>query len=119
MIDVLIYTTEALIVVAVALTVWSVVHTLRIRGKGGKRVNRIPVKAIAYGVAAALLLMLVLTYLLTDVRPMLINGKPFADTFWIRMAGMFVTTSLLLMAIAAVAVVIGRFRYGYQKKKHA
>ena len=119
MIDVLLWTTEIMTVAMVALTCWSVWHTLRMRGKTGKTVNRIPVKTLSYCILAALLVVLTLTCALSSDTPVKINGEAFTDKLWIRLSGMFVYTIIILMVTATIAVILGKIKYDYKKKTRA
>lgn len=95
----------------IALVAWSVARSLRISGRGDDYSNNIPVKRIGYCVAGGTAFLLVLTFLLGSSAPMRINGSDFADAFWLRASDMFITTSLLLIAAAAIAVVYGSTKY--------
>ena len=54
-----------------------------------------------------LVLTLALTYLTGDATPLMSNGKPFDDAFWLRVSDMFINTSIVLIVLAAVAVGFG------------
>ncbi|MBQ7471392.1 MAG: hypothetical protein IJS97_03090 [Prevotella sp.] len=119
MIDVLLWTTEIMTVAMVALTCWSVWHTLRMRGKTGKTINRIPVKKLSYCVFGTLLAILALTCALSSDAPVKINGEVFTDKLWIRLSGMFVYTIIILMVTASIAVILGKIKYDHKKKTRA
>ena len=53
----------------------------------------------------------VLTYALSSTDALMVNGERFTDTFWLRTAGMFIGTSLLLIVVAVGAIVYGSTRY--------
>ena len=46
-------------------------------------------------------------YLLAGTQPLVINGKPFSDTFWLRTSDMFINTSVVLILIAIIGAAIG------------
>jgi len=55
------------------------------------------------------ILLLVLTFLLASVKPLLINGHRFESTFWLRAADMFIASSVVLLLVAAVAYVYAEY----------
>ena len=93
-----------LTIVAIAVTAWSVVHTMR-TAHSESRSNGIPVRRIAWMVVALLVLLLTVTALTASTRPLLVNGKLFDDTFWLRVSDMLIGSSLVLIAIAAIATI--------------
>lgn len=102
-IDVVIIAMYVLLAVAAALCVWSAWNGVRTHQR--RRSTR-----IAYGVAGATALLLLLTYLLGSTRPLVSNGKVFDDALWLRLADMFIYSSIILIAACSVIVVIARFR---------
>lgn len=105
--DALLWLMFAVLVAAIVAAVWAGVRGVR-NGSGGKPVeNNIPVRRITIAVAAGTLLLLLLTFVFGSSAPMKINGSEYADGFWLRATDMFISSSLLLMAAAAVAVVFG------------
>ena len=93
-----------LTIAAIAVTVWSVVHTMRTAHSEG-RSNGIPTRRIVCLVVALLALLLTVTALTASTRPLFVNGKTFDDTFWLRVSDMLIVTSIALIAIAAIATV--------------
>ena len=65
---------------------------------------------IGYTVAAAVALLLLVTYLLGSTSPLRSNGTTFADPVWLRLADMFIYSSITLIILCSVIVVIARFR---------
>ena len=102
-IDVVIIAMYVLLAVAAALCVWSAWNGVRTHQR--RRSTR-----IASGVAGATALLLLLTYLLGSTRPLVSNGKVFDDALWLRLADMFIYSSIILIAACSVIVVIARFR---------
>ena len=98
----------------VGTVIYSVVHTLRKTGKEEGIVNGVPARKIAYTIFGAILLCLVLTFTFGSSKAMLINGTSYTDRFWLRLSDMFVTSSVILLALAAIAVAFGATRY-YRK----
>lgn len=74
-------------------------------------VNNVPVRRISVAVVVGTVLSFVLTYALSSTDALMVNGERFTDTFWLRTAGMFIGTSLLLIVVAVGAIVYGSTRY--------
>ena len=72
------------VVVAVVVTIVSVMRTLRLRTKDDEVVNGVPRTRLAWIVGVAFLLCLVLTFVLGSSEPVKTNGKLFTDTFWLK-----------------------------------
>ena len=94
-----------------ALAVWSVARGLRKNRGENTVVNNVPVRRIAVSVVAGTILLLVATFAFSSTDALTVNGERFTDTFWLRTAGMFIGTSLLLIVVAVGAVVYGATRY--------
>lgn len=109
--DVLMVLMMLMVIGGIGLVVWSVARHLQIRGKADSMENNIPVKKIAYCVTGGTALVLLLTFLLGSSAPMLINGTTFADTLWLKVSDMFISSSLLLITVAIAAVVYGATKY--------
>ena len=87
-IDLLLYAMYALVLLAIGFTAWSMVRSMRRQGPDNSRSNRIPARRIGVLILALLAASLGLTYLLSDTRTLIINGKPFDDRFWLRVSDM-------------------------------
>ncbi|MBQ7421510.1 MAG: hypothetical protein IJV27_05150 [Prevotella sp.] len=98
-----------LVLVAVLLTVWSLVYAYRRRSKDGKSENRIPIARIAYSVSALTIILMLLSFLFGSSETLHVNGADYTDSFWLKAADMFVWTSLLMMLIGLLAIVAGYF----------
>lgn len=108
-VELLIDSVYLLLLVAAALTVWSVLRSLLLRrGQGSD--DRMPARRIAWGVAVLLVLTLAVTALLADTSPLLINGRTFTDVLWLRLSDMFIDTSLVLMTVAVGCLIVGHVR---------
>ena len=106
-IDILLYVIYAMILVAIGLTVWSGLRSMRRQDKSDTRSNGIPARRIALLTVALLVVTLVVTCLLASTRELLINGKPFGDKFWLRVSDMFINTSIILIIIAIIGAAVG------------
>ena len=106
-IDVLLYAMYALLLLAVGFTAWSMLRSMRRQGPDNSRSNGIPARRIGVLTLVLLTASLVATYLLAPTRPLIINGKPFDDRFWLRVSDMLINTSAILIVIATIAIIIG------------
>ena len=97
--------------------VWSVLRTLKVRGKSESVDNNIPTRKISYAVVLTTLASLLLFFFAGSSRPMTVNGVSYTDGFWLKTADMFVVTGSMLIVLAVAAVIFGATRY-YRKKQH-
>ena len=104
-----------LVLGTLGVTAWAVMTALKKRGKGNAMDNNIPARRISLSVIFGVLLLLVLAFVLGSSSTMLVNGKAYEDTFWLKTADMFIISSLVLLVAAVVAVIFGATRY-YRKK---
>ena len=108
--DIMLWLMYIAFALAVIVTGVSLVRTLRLRTKDDEVVNGVPRTRIAWVVAAAFLLCLVLTFALGSSEPVKTNGVLFTDAFWLKAADMFIYTSLILIIGCFAGVVLSRFR---------
>ena len=101
--DVVLWLLYIMTFLAVSVAVCAVVRGYRRRSRESV-VNGIPVARIAWGTLALLVVLLVLTFLIGSSSPVTVNGKTFADVFWLKATDMFIYTILLLLVVAAGAV---------------
>lgn len=95
----------------IAIVIWSLVHDMKISGKGDAYSNNIPVKKIGYYVAGGTFVILLLTFIIGSSSPMKINGADYTDVFWLKVSDMFVSSSILLIIAAIAAVIYGSTKY--------
>ena len=106
MIDFLLYTIYGMLGVTILLTVISAVRGV-VRRKGETKSNGIRVRLLAWGIGLATAVVLLLTFLLADTTPLVINGKSFDDGLWLRISDMLINSSIILMLVAALGVAFG------------
>ena len=106
-VELTLWTVYVLLAASLALTLWSVVRSMGLRGRGQADDNGVPATRIAWVVGGVLVVLLAVTYALGGTEPLAINGKPFADAFWLRTSDMLINSSLVLMALATIAVLAG------------
>lgn len=76
---------------------------------GGRRyeTNGVPSGRIARGVALLLVVTLVVTYALGSSEPLIVNGRVYAESGWLKLTDMFINTSAVLGVVAVAIVVYG------------
>lgn len=116
--DVLLWVAYLYTAGCIGVAAWSAWHSAR-TAKSESVVNGVPVKRITIGVAAGTVALLILTFLLSSSQPLVINGQPYAETFWLKTSGMFVTSSILLIAIAVLSMGISRITRMRRNRKEA
>ncbi len=105
--EVMLWLIYAAMVGVTVVTAVSVVHALRTHTDSTAESNRVPRRAIAYGVAVATLLLLVVACLTGSSTPMIVNGVSFTDRFWLKTSDGIITVSLILTVVAACCVAYG------------
>lgn len=115
--DVLISLMCLLFLVAFVLTIYSIVKGYRLAVKEEKLSNGIPENKIFRITWLSTLAVLVITFLVGSVVPMLINGAEYEDWFWLKVSDMFVTTSCIMLIAAFGAVIFGATRYIRKERK--
>ena len=98
------------VIAAIAVTIASVVKTLRMRTKDDEVVNGVPQARIAWTTAFCFVVCLAVTWLLGSSRPLLTNGQLFTSTFWLQTTDMFIYTSIILIIGCFAGVIVSRFR---------
>ncbi len=116
--DVVIVFMELLVFATACCAVWALVRGLKIRGKGEKMENNVPIKRIGYSVTMGTVVLLVMTFVLGSSDPMSINGVPYNQVFWLKAADMLITTSLVLMVVAIAAMIFGATKYVRRNHVH-
>ncbi len=116
--DAVIVFMEVLVFATACCAMWSLVRGLKIRGKGEKQENNVPVKKIGYSVTVGTVLLLLLTFLMGSSDPMSINGVPYTHVFWLKVADMLISSSLVLMVVAVGAMIFGATKYVRREHVH-
>ena len=98
------------VIAAIAVTIASVVKTLRMRTKDDEVVNGVPQARITWTTAFCFVVCLAVTWLLGSSRPLLTNGQLFTSTFWLKTTDMFIYTSIILIIGCFAGVIVSRFR---------
>lgn len=99
-----------LVAAALALAVWSFARAARMNRGANRIVNNVPAHRITLGVAGGTIATLLVTLAASSADALTVNGTRYADAFWLRVSGMFIGTSALMIAAAIAAVVFGTTR---------
>lgn len=114
--DVVIIVMVLLFFVGLVSIAWSLTRGIFKHGKGQHTENNIPIKKISYSVAGGTTLVLITTLLLGSTDTLIINGRVFTDTFWLKTSDMLINTSTCLLVIAVLGVIYGKTR-SYRKSQ--
>ena len=105
-----------LTVVAIGVTVYSIVHGIKTRGRQSLTENGVPagrITIITWGVTFALL---AITFALGSTDPIKVNGKDFCEGIWLRLSDMFIVSSGIMILLAIAAVAFGMSGYSRRMK---
>lgn len=108
--DVVIIMMVLLFLVGLGCMAWSLIRGIIKHSKEQNTENNIPIKKIGYSVAGGTILILVITLLTGSTNTLIINGRVFTDTFWLKTSDMLINTSTCLLVIALLGVIYGRIR---------
>ncbi len=89
---------------AIGLVVWSALRTVRNKDRNSMEWG-FSARKTAFGVLALLVGTLIITGLLADTTPIIINGRVYDDTMWLRVSDMLIWTSGVLVVVASCCVV--------------
>ena len=103
--------------IALAVTAWAVCSSIRKRGTQVKSIERRAASKMVAAVIALTAVIMLVSFWMGPTAAMSVNGKEYADTSGLRMADMFVATSLALMVIAALAVAISSIRSHFSRRR--
>ena len=109
-VEVVLWAVYALLAVAVGAAVWSAVHGVRTHERTIDPLAARRTSLSGYATAALVAVVLIVTFLAGSSKPVLSNGQPFTDTFWLRATDMFIYTSILLICVCSAIVAIAKFR---------
>ena len=107
---VLLFLMMAVVVMAVGVTLWAVISTMRKKGLQGAQANKIPATAISIGVAVATVLIMLVTFTLASTTTINVNGSEYDNAGRLKAADMFVITSIILIVAASTLVAFATLR---------
>lgn len=99
-----------LVAVALVLGVYSFVRSAVMNRKENRVVNNIPAHRIAVATVVGTIVLLALTFALSGTGTLTVNGAKYTNMLGLRASGMFIDTSLALIALAIAAVAFGAIR---------
>lgn len=108
---------ELLLFAALAITGYSVWRGHKCSPTTEKVVNNVPAAKISRITWIGTFACLAITFGIGSTATMVINGRNFEDTLWLRLSDMFVWTSLILLAIAIATVCYGGTKYIRKSKE--
>jgi hypothetical protein len=108
-VELLLFTLYVLLAVTAALAVWSAVRSVVVRSREqGARGKMQGVRRLSMAVAGGVLaLTLLLCWLSAGTEPVVVNGRLYADAFWLSVADTLIYASIVLIAVAALCVGFG------------
>lgn len=98
------------IAAAVGSTLWAMYRTFRVIGKTSGMTHGVPVRKIKLCVYAVILFMLLLSFACADTDAMRVNTVEYTDTFWLRIANMFVFTGTIAIVMATGATLFNIYK---------
>ena len=107
--DIVITIITALLSIALIAAAASKFLSLR-KNRSASTLNGIPAKRITWTVTAFTILLLAITFLALPADTLIVNGKDFDDTLMLRLTGMCVTSSIVLLIAASISLCFGYFR---------
>lgn len=110
MVDAILIIMYLMLAATVGTLVYSVIHSVRVGGRAFMRVNGIPVGKISFALFVALLVVFAGAFVLGSSDAITVNGKPYDEWGWLKMADMFIYTSGLMIFVATALVIYGLFR---------
>ena len=114
--DVLLGYIYLMVVVAIGVTAYSVVHGIRTRGRQGYSENGVAAGHITIATWVFTVLLLVISFALGSTEPIKVNGKDFCEGIWLRLSDMFIISSGVMILLAILAVAFGMSGYSRRMK---
>ncbi len=105
-----------MVVVAIGVTAYSVVHGIRTRGRQGYSENGVAAGHITIATWVFTVLLLVISFALGSTEPIKVNGKDFCEAIWLRLSDMFIISSGVMILLAILAVAFGMSGYSRRMK---
>lgn len=109
-IDLVLWLVYLLLAATAAAAVWSAVNGVRTHEPAVDPIAARYTSATGYVTAGGVFLVLLLSYLLGASQPVISNGRPFTDAFWLRLTDMFIYSTVILISVCSVIVAIAKFR---------
>lgn len=95
---------------AVAAVAWSVGVSLKTSHRDDRRVNGIRVVRNRIVIFAGLAVLLLATFFLSPTSALTVNGRPYADPLYLRLAGMSILSTAILLAVTLACMAMNAFK---------
>ena len=99
-----------LLFATIGVCIWSIATHLRQRKAMGTE-NLVPVRKVTLFAVGGTVCLLLVSFLLASSSPIRINVVDYEHTFWLKMAGMFVTASVVMIVVALCAILYDYVRH--------
>lgn len=109
-VDIVLASVYLVMAAAVGVLLFSAVYRIRMGEKSPSVVNGIPAGKITLATVIGTIVMLVITFLTGTDNKLTVNGDIYENTLWLKVADMFIFTSLMMFVLAAVIVLYGVVR---------
>ncbi len=116
-VNIVLGTLYVLLAVAVVATAWSAFRGVRMQEPSERMQHGIPTRRIAWLTAAALLVVMLLAWLVGSTKAIDVNGKEYADAFWLRTSDMFIYSAIVLLVAAVVSVAVSQIAGRWNSKR--
>lgn len=103
-----------ILLLTIIVSVWSVARAFLCRDRSERSLNGVPVLRNALIICGSCALLLLLTFLTAPTTPLCVNGQAFSETMPLRLANMFVISSMVLIGASLLAVLVS---YLYERTK--
>ncbi|MBR7054526.1 MAG: hypothetical protein IKI26_07185 [Prevotella sp.] len=105
------------LLMAVLVTAWAVVRTMRRRRNAKADSHGVPAALIAMGVTVFTALTLGVSFLMGASSAITVNGEEYHEEGWLKAANMFVLSSIILIVVATAVVAIATIRTYLNNRK--
>lgn len=105
--DIMLFLMATGLVAAIAVVAWSTILTVRNRIKSGKNGEDKALRRVALSIVVGTLIVLLLAILLSSADALSINGKPYENALWLRLADVFTISAGILLVVAVLSLLLG------------
>lgn len=95
---------------AIGLACISFVFAVKKRRSSMEKNNNINVRKNTLIIVITTILLLLLTFVLAPTDEIMVNGRIYHDTLWLKLSFMFVSSTVILLAIAIITMLFGYTR---------
>lgn len=116
-VDIVLASVYLVMAAAVGVLLFSAVYRIKMGEKSPSVVNGIPAGKITLATVIGTIVMLVITFLTGTDNKLTVNGDVYENALWLKVADMFIFTSLMMFVLAAVIVLYGVVRRYFNIKR--